>query len=159
MKKLWLATSAGIFLLAGMNFAQTVRLVNYLDILSALKSGSKVRAVFHYKDCKLVIDGEAMENVPDAIGGMSMDTFEYFAPQSIGNDHGFIASSHSVLIRHPSHGFVLNYVKLHIYDEGEVKITAIYVSPRDFDVKMEESFHTIIGDGKNSGAAFFYVIN
>jgi hypothetical protein len=159
MKKLGMVASAVLVLVVGMSLAESVRLDNFDDILAALKSGSNVRAVFHYKDCTLVIDGKTIDDVPDAIGGMSLDTFEYFAPRSIGNESGFIASSQSVLISHPSHGFVLNYVKLNVYDNGKVRIVAMYLSPGDFEIKMDESFHTVIGDEKNTGAAFFYVIN
>lgn len=158
MKKSWLIAYTILAIVAGLNFAETVQLNQARDILSALKSGNQVRVVFHYKDCKLVIDGEAVEEVPDAIGGMAMNTFEYFAPHSIGNERGFIASSQNVLINHPSYGFVFNYVKLNVYDDGDVKIVAKYLTPGDLAVKMDESFHTIVNDGKNTGAAYFYLV-
>jgi hypothetical protein len=62
------------------------------------------------------------------------------------------------LINHPSRGFVLNYVKLNIYDDGDVKIVAKYLTPGALEVKMDESFHTIVNDGKNEGAAYFYLV-
>ncbi len=136
MRKLWLMASTIFALVAGMNFAETAQLNNFHDILSALKSGNRVSAVFHYKDCKLVIDGETVEEVPDAI-----------------------ASSQSVLISHPVHGFVLNFVKLNVFDNGDVKIVAKYLTPGDLEVKMDESFHTVIHDGKNTGAACFFLID
>ena len=43
-------------------------------------------------------------------------------------------------------------------DDGDVKIIAIYLTPGDLEVKMDESFHTTVNDAKNEGcvALFFY---
>jgi hypothetical protein len=131
------------------------QLRSFDQVLSALKSGRSVKAVFRYKDCLLIIDGQEIEKVPDAIGGMEIDTWEYFAPGSIGNAKGYIASSHKILIQHPRHGFVYNNVKVNIYQDNEVKIIAKYLTPTAYEIKMDESFHTQINDG-TKGAAYFY---
>lgn len=123
------------------------RLVNYTEILSALRTGFTVRAVFDYKDCQLISDNEVKDKVPDAVGGMDLTTFEYFAPGSIRNKLGFVASSHSVLINHPSFGVVLNYAKVKISEDGKVRIVAQYIDPKTYEVKMNESFYTTISDG------------
>jgi hypothetical protein len=156
MRKKFLITLFGVpfcsWLVLGSSSTQHT---DFTEVLSALKAGRSVKAVFHYKDCMLMIDGEQIEKIPDAIGGMEIATWEYFAPGSIGNDKGYIASSHKVLIQHPQHGFVYNYVKLNIFQDNEVKITAKYLMPENLEVKMDESFITLINDGK-SGAAYFF---
>jgi hypothetical protein len=121
-------------------------------IMNALTSGKQVRAVFHYQKCRLMIDGEEVEKVPDAIGGMILDTYEYFSANSIGNPEAFLASSKTVMINHPSRGIVYNYGKVRIYQSGKVQIVAQYIDPKTFEVVMDESFYTAIGEG-----AVFYV--
>ena len=135
------------------------QLTDFQAILDALKTGHKVRAVFHYKDCQLISDNEIEENVPDAIGGMDLDTFEYFAPGSIRNKEGFISASKTVLISHPRYGYVHNYAKVRIQDDGKVRIIARYLAPGTLETKMDESFYTTVNDKKNKGAAYFYLID
>lgn len=138
--------------------AQPVQLTTASEILAALTRGREVRAVFHYKDMVLVNDKGQPEPAPNAIGGMSLDAFEHFAAGSIGNPEGYLAASHSQLIRHPRHGYVLNYVKVSIYDGGRVKVGAQYLVPGTHEVRMDETFTTEIADGKGKGAAVFYAV-
>jgi hypothetical protein len=126
-------------------------------VLAALKAGTPVRAVFHYKDMKLADDAGKEETPPDATGGMSLDAWEYFAAGVVGNPVGYVATSQAHLIRHPRYGYVLNYVKVSIYDNGQVKIVAQYLAPATYEVKMDETFTTEIADGKNNAGAFFFV--
>jgi len=136
--------------------ARPKQLGNAAAVLAALKSGAPVRAVFHYKEMKLTDDEGVVATAPDATGGMSLDAWEYFAAGVIGNPVGYVATSVAHLIRHPRHGYVLNYVKVSIYDNGKVKILAQYVTPATYEVKMDETFETVIADGKNDGGAFFF---
>jgi hypothetical protein len=136
--------------------ARPKQLGNAAAVLAALKSGTPVRAVFHYKDMKLTDDEGKEATAPDATGGMSLDAWEYFAAGVVGNPVGYVATSEAHLIRHPRHGYVLNYVKVSIYDDGKVKIVAQYVEPKTYEVKMNETFETQIADGKNNAGAFFF---
>jgi hypothetical protein len=136
--------------------ARPRQLTNAAEILAALKSGKPVRAVLHYKDMKLVDDAGKEETAPDATGGMSLDTWEYFAAGAVGNPVGYVATSNAHLIRHPRYGYVVNYVKVSIYDNGQVKIVAQYLEPKTYEVKMDETFTAVVDDGKNrTGAVFF----
>ena len=157
MKKSAIFLMMALFLIGTVNYAKTVQLKTFDEILKALTTGKTVKAVFHYKACKLIQDNEEVEKVPDAIGGMELGTFEYFAPGSIRNKKGFISSSKTVLINHPRYGFVLNYAKVRIYDDNKIRIIAQYVTPNTYETKMDESFYTVINDGKNKGAAYFYL--
>ena len=113
--------------------------------------------MFHYKDMKRT-DSEGKESsAPGANGGMAPDTWEYFAAGSIGNPVGYIATSSAHLIRHPRYGYVLNHVKVSVYDNGQVKIVAQYITPTTYEVKMDETFTTVVADGKNQAGAFFFV--
>jgi hypothetical protein len=118
-----------------------------------------VRVVLHYKGMALVDGTGQPQPSPDAVGAMNLDTFEYFAAGAVGNKKGYLAASHTQLIRHPRHGHVLNYVKLSVYDSGEVRIVAQYLSPTTYEVKMDETFTTLIANGANKGAAAFFVVN
>jgi hypothetical protein len=134
------------------------RLDSALEILAALRAGGKVRAVFHYKNMRLVDADGQPEKAPDAIGGMELEPFEYFAAGSVGNDVGFLSASHAQLIRHPRYGYVTNYVKVTVEDTGAVHILAQYLDPHTDEVLMDETFHTEIADGVNKGAAFFFLV-
>ena len=66
--------------------------------------------MIHYAKCKLVIDGEETP-APDAIGGMKLIPYEYFAKMSVRNEKAYVTASETRLISHRSYGYVLNYVK------------------------------------------------
>ena len=147
------------FFAAGRAEAQPKPLETAGEILAALSSGRQVRVVLHYKDMALVDEKGAPQKSPDAVGGMDVATFEHFAAGAVGNKEGYFVASHTQLIRHPRYGYVLNYVKLSVYDSGLVKIVAQYLSPTTYDVKMDETFTTTVADGTNKGAANFFAID
>ncbi len=131
------------------------QLISLEELMSALKTGEEVRAVIRYAKCRLIIDGDTVQ-APDAIGGMKLETWEYFAPNSVRNPLAFISCSETVLISHPRYGYVLNYVKLKIFENNTVEITARYLDPRKHKVKMDETFKTTINDGINDGGFYLY---
>jgi hypothetical protein len=147
------------FVAAGRAEAQPKPLKTAAEIMAALSSGRQVRAVLHYKDMALVDEKGEPQKSPDAVGGMDLATFEYFAAGAVGNKEGYLVASHTQLIRHPRYGYVLNYVKLSVYDSGAVKIVAQYLSPTTYEVKMDETFTTTVADGTNKGAAVFFLVN
>ncbi len=147
------------FVAAGRAEAQPKPLRTAAEIMAALSSGRQVRAVLHYKDMALVDEKGAPQKSPDAVGGMDLATFEYFAAGAVGNKEGYLVASHTQLIRHPRYGYVLNYVKLSVYDSGTVKVLAQYLSPTTYEVRMDETFTTTVADGTNTGAAKFFAID
>ncbi len=139
-------------------YAQPKQLNSFEELLKAVKTGSEVKLVFHYAKCELIADNEKQEKVPDAIGGMSLDVFEYFAPNSVKNKDAFLVASESKLIQNPKgDDYVYNYVKVRLNADGKVKITARYLNPENFKVQMDENFFGFINDGKNDGGIFLYV--
>ena len=152
-------TMALACLVAGRAEAQPKPLKTAAEIMGALSAGRQVRAVLHYKDMALVDEKGAPQKSPDAVGGMDLATFEYFAAGAVGNKEGYFVASHTQLIRHPRYGYVLNYVKLSVYDGGTVKIVAQYLSPTTYEVRMDETFTTTVADGTNKGAANFFAID
>lgn len=140
-------------------FSQPVQLKNFDELLNALRSGEKVRAVFHYAKCKQIADNEEKEKSPDAIGGMDIDTYEYFAANSVKNKDPFLVASTAKLIQYPKgDGFVYNYVKVKVAPDNKVKVTAQYVDSKSFEIRMDENFFGEIDDGKNEKGVFFYLI-
>ncbi len=152
--KLFQIVSAILFFYS-LTFAQTTQLNNFEDLMAALNNGESVRAVIHYGKCELIIDSVAVE-APDAIGGMEFQTFEYFAKMSIRNEKAYVTTSETVLIGHPYYGYVYNYAKLRIYEDNFVEIIARYLDPNSYEVKMDETFTTVINDGNNEGAIYLY---
>ncbi len=155
MKKVLVILSFILLAAAGAN-SQPKQLTNFVQILEALKSGYRVNAVIHYKDCMLVSEGDTLK-APDAIGGMDVMPYEYFAAGVIGKNIAFISSSETVMIYLKGFGgYLYNYVKLRIYGDNKVEITARYLTIDKQEVKMDEMFYGEINDGSNGKAVYFY---
>ncbi|MFP4469489.1 MAG: VirK family protein [Bacteroidales bacterium] len=126
-------------------------------LMDLLKAGKDVKVVIHYGKCRLISDNEISEYSPDAIGGMTIDTWEYFAENAVRNKHAFVVTSTTHLIANPiGEGYVLNYVKIKIEADQKIKITARYLDPVSYEVKMDENFFTDLNEGNNEGAVYFY---
>jgi len=141
-----------VLLAATAAWADTTQITDFDTLMGALNQGEQVRVIIRYGDCKLIADNEETK-APNAVGGMDIDVFEYFAPGCIGNPKGFVVFSHASLINH--RGFIYNYAKIKVSDDNTVKITAQYTDPKTFELKMDEAFYSTINDGKQ-GAVYFY---
>jgi hypothetical protein len=158
MKKVVLFLVAILFISTSI-FAQK-QLKNFEELMTSLKAGKQVRMVVYYKKCKLISDNEEKEKVPDAIGGMNLGVYEYFEKEAVKNKLAFVVASESKLIENPKgDGFVYNYVKIKVYEDNKVKITAQYVDVKTFEQKMDENFFGEINDEKNDKAVYFYEVN
>ncbi len=148
--------SISIFTLAAMlAMAAPKRLANFNEVFQALQAGHEVRVVADYAKCTLIIDGKE-EPAPAAIGGTVLNHWEYFARGVVRNEKAYIASSDTVLIAHPRHGHVFNYVRFRIYEDNAVEITARYLKVGSYEVVMDETFKGAISNGKDkAGISFF----
>jgi len=136
----------------------TLQLKSFKELMQYLKTGNEVSVVLQYAKCRLISDNEIVEDVPNAIGGMTLDVWEYFAPMAIHNKKAFVVSSTSKLIQYPKgEGYVYNYVKIKIYNDNSVKIVAQYLDAVTYEVLMTESFYGNISDEKNNEGVFIYV--
>ncbi len=143
-----------IFLFAG----APTQIKSFNELMDFLKNGNEVNLVLYYAKCELISDNEVVEKVPDAIGGMKLDVWEYFAPMVVHNEKAFLVSSTSKLIKYPKgEGFVYNYVKIKFYDDNSVRIIAQYIDSISFEVKMDESFYGKIADGKNDEGIYIFI--
>ena len=88
-------------------YAQSYQLLNFEELMTALKSGKEIHMVIQYGKCKLISDNEEKEKVPDAIGGMKLDTWEYFAVKAVKNDKAFVVFSESKMIQNPKKYFTV----------------------------------------------------
>lgn len=133
---------------------EPAQLVDYADLMDALRDGAPVRVVADYGRCRLVMDGEET-TPPAAEGGMVIDAWEHFARGAIGNDRAYVVFSHASLIVHPRRGPVLNHVKFKVDEDGAVVIAARYLDPRTYEETMFEEFFTTIARG-TEGAVWLY---
>ncbi len=115
-----------------------------------------MRVVIYYENCRLMVNGKE-EKSPDAIGGMDFKVFEYFAKGTVRNEKSFVTTSETILISHPGYGYVYNYIKLRIYEDDSIEITARYLDPKTFEIKMDEIFYSSINKGTEDGAVYFYL--
>lgn len=138
--------------------AHSQQIYSFDDLMSHLKAGKKVTAVFQYTKFKLISDNEEQEKIPDAIGGMELSTWEYFAPNAIKNKEAFVVFSENKLIRNPKgEGYVYNYVKVKISADQKVKVTAQYLDASTFLVNMDENFFGQLNNGRNEGGLSLYL--
>ncbi len=145
-----------ILILTNALFAQARQITDFFELMGELKSGNEVRIVIDYGKCSLMIDGEETE-APKAIGGMNMNTFEFFDVGVVRNELAYVTSSETVLIGHPFYGYVYNYAKVRIYSDNSVEIIARYLEPNTYDIKMDETFKSVINNLENDGAVSLFV--
>jgi hypothetical protein len=127
--------------------------------MDALNRGENVRTIIHYAKCTLILDNEIQKDSPDAISGLSIDTYEFFARKAVrNNEKAFLVFSANHFIQNPKgKGYVYYYGKVRVDEDGEIKITVSYVEPLTLEETMTEKFFTQINDGKNDGGVFFYL--
>lgn len=148
--------SAILFLLMSLIIiAKPTQLKNFDEVYNSVVNGNDINIVIHYAKTDLIIDGKK-EEAPDAIGGMNLDTYEYFAVGIVRNEKAYISTSETILINHPLYGYVYNYVKLRIYQDNKVEIIAQYLEPNTYEVKMDETFMGAINDSENDGGVYFF---
>ncbi len=157
MKRFQITVIALLLLFAASLFAAPRQLTSYQKLEKALKTGSEVRVVIHYGECELYIEDEKVENSPDATGGMTLQPFEWFSAGLFGENPAYVVASKSVLIENPQgEGYVFNYAKIRINEKGDVTLIARYLDPETYEIRMEETFKTVLNNKKNKGAAYFY---
>lgn len=146
-----------IFLISVTIFAssQERQILSFGELYKELLSGGSVNVVVKYKDCRLVSDSVEYDS-PDAIGGMELTPFEYFAKGVIGNDKAFISSSKTVLIYLKKYGYVYNYVKMKFIEDDTVEITARYLTTDQYEIKMDEVFYCTINKASDSGGVYLF---
>lgn len=143
-------------LLAHAAMAAPARLGSYPAFWDALKAGKQVRAVIEYKKTVLTLDGKETP-APDATGGMEFKAWEQFAKGVVRNDRAYVAVSHTVLIDMPRYGgHVFNYVRLRIYEDGQVEITARYLKPNTYEILMDERFMGRISNGRDQNGVHLF---
>jgi hypothetical protein len=136
--------------------AQTTRIKNFDNLMGALNNGEQVRIIIHYARCSWQ-DTTKNSPVPDAITGMNIDIYEYFAPGSVRNKTAYVVFSNTVLIENPiGQGFVYNYGKIRIYENNSVQVMVKYIHPKSFKTLMDEVFIGKINDGNNGEGINLY---
>lgn len=146
---------AAVLLFCSTLQSQPKLITDFTSLMNELKSGKEIRVIIDYGKCRLIIEGEESD-APKAIGGMSMDTFEFFDVGVVRNELAYVTSSETVLIGHPFYGYVYNYAKLRIYSDNSVEIIARYLDPNTYEVKMDETFKTMINNSENEGGVSLF---
>jgi hypothetical protein len=137
-------------------------LPNFEGLMSALKQGRAVKGVYTYSKCFIRNEEpnstEPPSPAPNAIGGNTFQTWEYFAPMMMGNPNGFVSTSDTVLVVHRKYGYIYNYGRVKVLDDGRVEILVEYLDAKTMDVKMHEIIDCRISDGRDANGAVFYAM-
>ncbi|MFQ3586528.1 MAG: hypothetical protein SNJ74_12270 [Fimbriimonadaceae bacterium] len=149
----------GVFLIGALALAEAAprRLSDYRALVAALTQGRSVRVVVDYAKTAVAAEGRESPG-PPAVGGMKFDPWEKFGRGLLGNDREYVAASHTVLIGHPRHGHVLNYVRVRVYEDGTVEILARYLSPTTYEVVMEQVYRGAISRGADDRAVSIFAL-
>ena len=141
------------------SIAQPKQIKSFDNLMDALNRGERVRCVIHYAKCTLIRNNELQDKSPEAVSGLDIDTYEYFARHVVrGNEKAFLVFSANHFIQNPiGRGYVYNYGKVRIDEEGKIIITVTYVEPLTLEETMNQKFYTDINDGKNNGGVYFYL--
>lgn len=134
------------------------RLADYRALMGALTQGRSVRVVIDYAKTTILVEGKESPG-PDAVGGMKFESWERFARGLLGNDREYVAASHTVLISHPRHGHVFNYVRVRVYEDGKVETLARYLLPTTYEVVMEQVYRGEISRGADGRAVSLFVVD
>ena len=145
-----------LLIMFSLSLGETVKIKSFDELMDAFKEGRTIKAVVNYGECKMVSHNEE-KKAPNAIGGMTVDAWEFFDVMSIGNKNAFVVFSTSKLINYG--GYIYNYAKFKITDENKVIITAQYANSKTFEIEMDEKFFTDVNDGDNEGACSFFYDN
>lgn len=147
-----------LFVAAAQLFSQAVQLNSFNELMRVLKNGERVRVIIDYSKCKVVFNENEIP-APKAIGGMNFETFEFFDKGAVRNEMAFVSTSQTVLISHPSYGTVLNYVRIKIFDNDSVEITARYLDPNSYEIKMDEKIYSEIKTENNDAGTSLFKMN
>jgi len=148
-----------MLLLASPSFSQTSRIITFGELMEALKSGGTVKSTFYYGRSDLFVAGKKADRSPDVIAGMTINIYEHTARNVVNNPKAYVVFSESKLIENPlGEGYVYTYVKVQVYEDGQVTVFVRYVNPVTFRNEMEQQFETTLYDGQNKAAgAYFFV--
>ncbi len=61
------------------------------------------------------------------------------------------------MVAHARSGHVWNYLRLRLYDDGEVELQARNIHPLDFSILMDNLFTCRIDPGTGEGGASFFL--
>ncbi len=152
--KYYILTIFSLLSLAG--YMQTVQINDFSQLMESLNSGEQVRIIIHYSKCEWQ-SKEMQVPIPEAISGLDIDVYEYFAAGAINNPMAFVVFSTSKLIQNPhGKGFVYNYGKFRINADNTVIITAMYIQPKSYKVLMQDNYSGKINDGNNEYGVYLF---
>ena len=139
------------------HFAPPIRLATYDRVFDALKKGETVKVAIQYGKCKLFSEGKE-EEAPDATGGLEIKNWEQFGRNVVHNPKAYFATSETALISHPRYGYVLNYVKIRVFEDNTVEINVRYVKPTTYETVMDETFKGELSGGKDEKGVSCFVV-
>jgi len=144
-----------VLLLLGARGGAPDRLASYEAVLAVLTEGRQVRAVLDYPECVLRV-GETTMRPPESSAGLTFGAWEAFARGAVGNERAYLTVSETRMVAQAKRGHVWNYLRLRLYDDGEVELIARNILPSDFSVIMDNSFACALDPGTGKGGVSFF---
>jgi len=129
-------------------------LINYSELLNALKNGNQVRAIIQLEKCSSSLK---YKETNDAIGGMNFTVFNKYKLQvDNSTKRDVIATSINMLVKSSRYGFVNNYVRLHIFEDNSVEILSEFLDPKNYSSIKQTTFSCQLSNGKDKNAVILY---
>ena len=125
----------------------------------ALFSGKTIKSIHNYGKC-LEIDPETGEQYPgaQAVGGMVIDSFEYFSTGTANNDQPYIAASTSKMVL-IGEKFYQDYVKLRFFQNGRIQTVARFYDPKTHEVIPLHDYECKLNVDSNDEAISMTIMN
>lgn len=128
------------------------------DIKQVLFSGRSVRVVNFYSKCQGLnpVTGKERSGV-DAVGGMIIETFEYFGEDVFPDKPPYLAASKAQMV-YVGDRFYKDYVKMRFFENNRVEIISMFLDPETNEIIPLHDFKCEVNSGNGSdGGVHAYV--
>ena len=135
------------------------KISNFEHLKVALFEGKTIKSIHNYSKCTET-DPETGETYPgaNAVGGMVIDSFEYFGKGTSGYDIPYIAASTSKMVL-IGDKFYQDYVKLRFFSDGKIQTVARFYDPKTHEVIPLHDYECKLNPGNNNEAISMTIMN
>ena len=100
----------------------------------ALETGRTLKVIIHFGNCHAIGTDKKAEDSPGIVTGFTVGSFDFFPKNSARNSKEFISLvSGNMNETLPGKGYVYNFLRLKIFEDGKVAITTSQINPLTFE--------------------------
>lgn len=147
--------------LSGTSQAQTVKLTSFQELKKALEAGQTLKVVIHFANCHAIGADKKTEASPGIVSGFTIGSFDFFPKNSARNSKGFISLASGYMNETlPGKGYMHNFLRLKIFEDGKVAITTSQINPLTFENDSWELYDAQMFNGEmNQAGVYIYDVS